>query len=94
MANTSIVIKRDTRQNEPSSLLGGELAYSFASDKLFIGHPTDGVEYIGGKVIVDKVANLEPLILALDNANEGEFLQIENGEPTFGDIDGGTYDDR
>jgi hypothetical protein len=66
-ANTIITIKRSQDTAQPTSLANGELAYSFSSNKLFIGQtdssssPTT-VEYIGGKLIVDKVANLESII--------------------------------
>lgn len=66
-ANTIIAIKRSQDTAQPTSLANGELAYSFSSNKLFIGQtdstgaPTT-VEYIGGKLIVDKVANLESII--------------------------------
>ena len=53
MAQT-IKIKRSTSTSAPSSLTAGELAYSDASDKLFIGQPSDNaVTPIGGKVYVD-----------------------------------------
>jgi len=53
MAQT-IKIKRSTSTSAPSSLAAGELAYSDASDKLFIGQPSDNsVTAIGGKVYVD-----------------------------------------
>jgi len=53
MAQT-IKIKRSTSTSAPSSLVAGELAYSDASDKLFIGQPSDNsVTAIGGKVYVD-----------------------------------------
>jgi hypothetical protein len=53
MAQT-IKIKRSTSTSAPSSLTAGELAYSDASDKLFIGQPSDNaVTAIGGKVYVD-----------------------------------------
>ena len=52
MAQT-IKIKRSTSTSAPSSLAAGELAYSDASDKLFIGQPSDNsVTAIGGKVYV------------------------------------------
>lgn len=66
-SNTLIQIKRSQTTAAPPSLANGELAYSFSSNKLFIGQ-TDtaddavGVEYIGGKLLVDKVANLESII--------------------------------
>ena len=66
-ANTIITIKRSQTTATPASLANGELAYSYSSNKLFIGQTdTSGsgvtVEYIGGKLLVDKVANLESII--------------------------------
>lgn len=53
MAQT-ILIKRSTGTATPGSLTAGELAYSDASDKLFIGAPADAaVTTIGGKVFMD-----------------------------------------
>ena len=53
MAQT-IKIKRSTSTPAPGSLVAGELAYSDASDKLFIGQPSDNaVTAIGGKLYVD-----------------------------------------
>ena len=68
-ANTIIQIKRSQSTNTPPALANGELAYSFSSDKLFIGQTANSsvsptVEYIGGKLIVDKVANLENIVLS------------------------------
>jgi hypothetical protein len=66
-ANTIISIKRSQSTNEPPFLANGELAYSYSSNKLFIGKTdTSGspvtVEYIGGRLLVDKVANLESIV--------------------------------
>lgn len=66
--NTIITIKRSQSTDTPPSLANGELAYSFSSNKLYIGQTTASnsavsVEYIGGKLIVDKVANLESVVL-------------------------------
>lgn len=68
MANTIIQIRRSQSTSTPPSLANGELAYSFSSDKLFIGQTDDAnssvtVEYIGGKLLVDKVANLESIVI-------------------------------
>jgi len=67
MANTVIQIKRGQTVAAPSSLANGEIAYSFSSNKMFIGQTTTAgspvsVEFIGGKLIVDKVANLESIL--------------------------------
>lgn len=66
-ANTIIQIKRSQNTTTPTTLANGELAYSFSSNKLFIGQTSNSsvattVEYIGGKLIVDKVANLESIL--------------------------------
>ena len=63
-----IAIKVSQGNNTPSSLANGELAYSFSSDKLFIGQTSNSsvattVEYIGGKLAMDKIANLESIVL-------------------------------
>jgi len=94
MANPIISIKRSQSNNAPTSLANGELAYSFSSDKLFIGQtdtagsPTT-VEYIGGKLLVDKVANLESILsgsggatfsgLTLNNATNNAVLFAKTG---------------
>ena len=62
-----IAIKVSQGNNTPSSLANGELAYSFSSDKLFIGQTSNSsvattVEYIGGKLSMDKIANLESIV--------------------------------
>jgi hypothetical protein len=71
MANTVIQIKRGQSAAAPSSLANGEIAYSFSSNKMFIGQTTTAgspvtVEYIGGKLVVDKVANLESVLFGGD----------------------------
>jgi hypothetical protein len=68
MANTIIQIKRSQATDAPTSLANGELAYSYSSNKLFIGQTANSsvaptVEYIGGKLLVDKVANLESIVI-------------------------------
>ncbi len=50
MANTDILIKRSLSTGVPGSLKAGELAYSYASNTIFIGTPGgDGVVNIGGQ---------------------------------------------
>lgn len=52
-----IKIKRSTSSAQPSSALaGGELAYSFNSDKLFIGDGSAN-DIIGGKVYIDMLSH-------------------------------------
>jgi hypothetical protein len=67
-ANTLIAIKRSQSTAAPVALANGELAYSFSSDKLFIGQTANSsvatsVEYIGGKLAMDKIANLESIMI-------------------------------
>ena len=53
MSNTVIQLKYSTVNLTPASLNIGEPAYSFTSDKLFIGNSTNHVLTIGGKYYVD-----------------------------------------
>lgn len=56
MANTNILIKRSTSVGRPGSLLAGELAYSYASNTIFIGSPTgNGVVNVGGQYYTSQV---------------------------------------
>ncbi len=97
--NVVIAIKTSQSTATPPSLANGELAYSYSSNKLFIGQ-TDtstsavSVEYIGGKLIVDKVANLESVVfsgsrsytnftiantLTLSSVSAGSLLRTKTG---------------
>ena len=53
--NTIIQILRSDSTAYPTSLNPGEQAYSYVSDKLFVGNTTSGVLTIGGKYYVDLV---------------------------------------
>lgn len=55
--NTIIQILRSDTTAYPTTLNPGEQAYSFVSDKLFIGNTTSGVLTIGGKYYVDLIDN-------------------------------------
>jgi hypothetical protein len=58
MANTNILIKRSSSIGKPGSLLAGELAYSYASNTIFIGSPTgNGVVNVGGQYYTSQVDN-------------------------------------
>lgn len=88
LSNTIIQIKRSQNTAKPTTLANGELAYAFSSNKLFIGQTntaTDSVtvEYIGGKLLVDKVANLESIIF-------GGSADLTVGALTFGSDPVGT----
>lgn len=82
-SNTIIAIRRSQTTSAPTSLANGELAYSFSSNKLFIGQTdsaTDAVsvEYIGGKLIVDKVANLESIVISGTDTRSFSNVSISN----------------
>lgn len=49
MANTTIQLKYSSATATPTTLNVGEAAYSFTSDKFFIGNTTNHVLTIGGK---------------------------------------------
>jgi len=58
MANTNILIKRSSLIGRPGSLLAGELAYSYASNTIFIGTPDGtGVVNVGGQYYTSQVDN-------------------------------------
>lgn len=77
---TGISIARSQVGNAPpdGGLANGELAYSFSSNKLWIGQ-TDTAdatvtnEYIGGKLLVDKVANLESTLFGDSGLEVGQI---------------------
>ena len=53
MANTIIQIKRSTVTTQPGSLTAGEPAYSYLSDKLFLGDASGSVIEIGGRYYIN-----------------------------------------
>ena len=56
MSNTTIQIKRSSVTTAPTSLSAGEQAYSYLSDKLFIGTSDgSGTIAIGGKYFIDQL---------------------------------------
>jgi len=55
MANTTIQIKRSLNNDIPGSLEFGELAYSFSSEKLFVGNQSQAAIVIGGNTYVQIV---------------------------------------
>jgi len=78
MAQT-ILIKRSTSTATPSSLSNGELAYSAASNKLFVGRPGGGtgdIDAIGGKYYTD-------IITAATASNTASKLVLRDGSGNF-----------
>ena len=82
MAQT-IKIKRSTSTAAPSSALSaGELAYSFDSDKLFIGDGSSN-DIIGGKLYVDLVDHTAGTLTAssaivVDSNSKIDQLLVDN----------------
>ena len=76
MSNTVIQLKYSTINNTPASLNVGEPAYSFTSDKLFIGNSTNHVLTIGGKYYVD-------IIEAATSSNVGGTLVQRDSNGNF-----------
>lgn len=76
MSNTVIQLKYSTVNNTPASLNVGEPAYSFTSDKLFIGNSTNHVLTIGGKYYVD-------IIEAATSSNTISTLVKRDGNGDF-----------
>jgi hypothetical protein len=69
MAGVILAIKRSQNSDTATGLANGEMAYSFSSDRLFIGQTDTAnsavtMEYIGGKLLVDKVANIESVLFS------------------------------
>jgi hypothetical protein len=76
MANTVIQLKYSTVTSTPTTLNVAEPAYSFTSDKLFIGNNTGTVLTIGGKYYVD-------IIEAATNANTVSTLVKRDSSGNF-----------
>ncbi len=87
MSNTVIQLKYSQATSVPPLLNIGEPAYSFTSDKLFIGNSTNHVLTIGGKYYVDLIEGATSLvvpntIVKRDLNGEARFNRI------FGDLVG------
>jgi hypothetical protein len=76
MANTVIQLKYSLATAAPASLNVAEAAYSFQSNKLFIGNNTNGVITIGGKYytdIVDAATDLNAVSTLVKRDTNGSF---------------------
>ena len=79
--NTIIQILRSDTTAYPTSLNPGEQAYSYSSNRLFVGNTTNGVLTIGGKYYVDLVdgataINTGNTIVRRDNAGNVAFKMV------------------
>lgn len=84
MANTSILIKRSGSLARPSTLLAGELGYSYLSNTIFIGTPDGtGVINIGGVYYTSQIDS------ATDAATNNALVRRSaNGSATFSTVYG------
>jgi hypothetical protein len=77
ISNTKILIKRSSTTNIPSGLQAGELAYSFASNTLFLGNTTGtGVVNIGGYLYtstIDAATAANTSNTLVKRASDGSF---------------------
>jgi hypothetical protein len=79
--NTIIQILRSSTTAYPTTLNPGEQAYSYVSDKLFVGNTNNSVVTIGGKYYVDLIdgataANTGNTIVRRDNAGNAAFKMV------------------
>lgn len=86
--NTIIQILRSDVTPYPSSLSPGEQAYSYVSNKLFVGNTDNSVVTIGGKYYVDLVDNATSsstgnTIVRRDDAGNATFTMVSvNDDPS------------
>ncbi len=92
MSNTVIQLKYSTVNANPASLNIGEPAYSFTSDKLFIGNAATGVLTIGGKRYVDLIeantASATPGTIVVRDTNGSASFNVITANVISATIDG------
>jgi hypothetical protein len=76
MSNTVIQLKYSSVNSTPASLNVGEQAYSFVSNKLFIGNTTNHVLTIGGKYYTQ-------IVDAATSSNTNSTLVLRDGNGDF-----------
>jgi hypothetical protein len=83
ISNTNILIKRSSSTRQPGSLASGELAYSYASDTLFLGNAAgNGVINIGGLYYTQSIDN------STNNATGGTLVRRDaTGNAKFNYVD-------
>lgn len=82
MSDTIIQIKRSDTNTAPSTLLEGELAYSYLSNTLFIGNTTNAVINIGGNYYTSALDNA-----SASNTASSIVLRHANGSSQFSQLD-------
>jgi cytoskeletal protein CcmA (bactofilin family) len=80
--NTVIQIRRSNTNTAPTSLLEGELAYSFVSNVLYIGNTTNSVINIGGSFYVNQLDSAN-----VSNSASTLVLRDANGSAQFSQLD-------
>lgn len=97
---TIIQIRRSQVRDEPKYLANGELAYSFTSNKLWIGMTETAQsepipELIGGKFLIDKVNNLESNLSTIaGNTSISISDVLDQLQGKLSALSSGTYVDR
>ena len=99
MANTSIQIKRSETNGKPVSLNSGELAYSYASNTIFIGTPNgNGVVNVGGQYYTSQIdnstsASTGDTLVKRDGSGNASFNTIYGALGTSTGVTPNTYGD-
>lgn len=79
---TLVQIKRSTANALPGTLQAGELAYSYASNVIFVGDTAGGVMNIGGKFYTDLIDNATAA-----NGASNFVRRYANGAAQFSQLD-------
>ena len=82
MSDTIIQIKRSSTNTSPSTLLEGELAYSYLSNVLFIGNTTNVVSNIGGSYYTTLIDQASAA-----NSSSNFVRRYANGSAQFSQLD-------
>jgi hypothetical protein len=81
MANTNVLIKRSLTTGKPSSLLQGELAYSYLSNTIFIGSPSgNGVVNVGGQYYTSMAEQSKADIVIIQSVNTTQNNRLSTVE--------------
>ena len=84
-SNTIIQILRSYANTAPLTLQDGELAYSFVSDRMFIGNNSNGIIRIGGEYYVKAIENAtrediaNTIVLRYENGSANVILDFIDG---------------
>jgi hypothetical protein len=95
MSNTALLIKRSLTTGIPGSLKSGELAYSYASNTIFIGSPSGtGVVNVGGQFYtsqIDAATNSNNASTIVKRDSNGAFAgQLQGAATSAGSLTNAT----